>query len=274
MFDLFRSREKATRYLLGGLLFAVAASMVITLIPGFGSNTGTTTGTDPTILAEIGNEKLSGQEAQAQFQQVTNQPNINPDMLAAYFPQFVEQMIMQRAALYEAERMGLTVTDDELLVGLQSQVPQAFQNGGVDKAVVEQYYVSQGQTVNDGLDGLRKQLIVRKLENSTLQGVVVAPKEVEDEYRKKYERAKVIYIAFPGAKFMEQIKPNDAALKDYLRSTMRSTRCPRNSITRFWFWIRTRSKPLCRLVTRSCARPTPLPWTISVCRSAFGSAIF
>ncbi len=114
MFDLFRSREKATRYLLGGLLFAVAASMVITLIPGFGSNTGTT-GADPTILAEIGNEKLSGQEAQQQFQQITNQPNINPDMLSAYFPQFVEQMIMQRAALYEAERMGLTVTDDELL---------------------------------------------------------------------------------------------------------------------------------------------------------------
>jgi peptidyl-prolyl cis-trans isomerase D len=136
-------------------------------------------------------------------------------MLSAYFPQFVEQMIMQRAALYEAERMGLTVTDDELLVGLQSQVPQAFQNGGVDKAVVEQYYVSQGQTVNDGLDGLRKQLIVRKLENSTLQGVVVSPKEVEDEYRKKYERAKVEYIAFPGAKFMDQIKPTEAALKDY-----------------------------------------------------------
>jgi peptidyl-prolyl cis-trans isomerase D len=215
MFDLFRSREKATRYLLGGLLFAVAASMVITLIPGFGSNTGNTTSADPTILAEIGNEKLSGQEAQTMFQQVTNQPNINPDMLAAYFPQFVEQMIMQRAAIYEAQRMGMTVTDDELLVGLQSQVPQAFQNGGVDKAAVEQYYLGQGQTLNDGLDGLRKQLLIRKLENSTLQGVVVAPKEVEDEYRKKYERAKVQYIAFPGGKFMDQIKPTDAAIKDY-----------------------------------------------------------
>src|SRR5450755_4730073 len=133
MFDLFRSREKATRYLLGGLLFAVAASMVITLIPGFGSNTGTTTGTDPTILAEIGNEKLSGQEAQTMFQQVTSsEKGITSDMLAAYFPQFVEQMIMQRAALFEAQRMGLTITDDELLVGLQSQVPQAFQGGGVD----------------------------------------------------------------------------------------------------------------------------------------------
>ena len=215
MFDLFRSREKATRYLLGGLLFAVAASMVITLIPGFGSNNGNT-GADPTVLAEIGNEKLTGQDAQSMFQQVmASQQQVNSDMLAAYFPQFVEQMIVQRAALYEAQRMGLTVTDEELLVGLQSQIPQAFQNGAVDKAGIEQYYVSQGQTLNEGLEALRKQLIVRKLENSTLQGVVVNPKEVEAEYRKKYERAKIQYIAFPSAKFSEQIKPTEADLKGY-----------------------------------------------------------
>jgi peptidyl-prolyl cis-trans isomerase D len=214
MFDLFRSREKATRYLLGGLLFAVASSMVITLIPGFGSNTGNT-GTDPTILAEIGNEKLTGQEAQTMFQQVTASGQVNSDMLAAYFPQFVEQMIVQRAGLFEAERMGLTVTDDELLTGLQSQIPQAFQAGADAKAVEEQYYASQGQTVQQGEDGLRKQLIVRKLENATLQGVVVSPKEAEDEYRKKYERAKIEYIAFPPGKFAEQIKPTEQQLKDY-----------------------------------------------------------
>ncbi len=66
-----------------------------------------------------------------------------------------------------------------------------------------------------GEEALRKQLIVRKLENATLQGVVVSPKEVEDEYRKKYERAKIQYIAFPPGKFSEQIKPTEQQLKDY-----------------------------------------------------------
>ena len=50
MFNLFRSRQKATRYLLGGIMLILAASMLTYL-----TQTGLTTSADnDTVLAEVG----------------------------------------------------------------------------------------------------------------------------------------------------------------------------------------------------------------------------
>ena len=61
MFDLFRSRAKAVRYLLGAVLLLVALSMVITLIPGFGSSPVR----EDSVLAKVGKDVVSVQDVQA-----------------------------------------------------------------------------------------------------------------------------------------------------------------------------------------------------------------
>ncbi len=66
MFDLFRSRDKAVRYLLGGLLGVVALSMVVTLIPGYGTpSTG-----QETVVAEVGKEQITTRQVQTLMQNV------------------------------------------------------------------------------------------------------------------------------------------------------------------------------------------------------------
>jgi peptidyl-prolyl cis-trans isomerase D len=215
MFDLFRSSDKIKKYILGGLLTLVALSMVTYLIPNY--NTGTTT-TDNPVLAEIGGQKITALDAQQQFQNYS-QGKIPPELMEIYLPQFVDQMISQRAALYEANRLGITATDDEALAGLVANFPQFFPNGSLaNKDQFEAALAQQGITLQDVVDEARNQVILRKLQSAVLGSVVVTPKEIEDEFRKKYEKLRIQYIAFPPAKFRDQVKLTDEEVRKYYDS--------------------------------------------------------
>ena len=211
MFDLFRSPDKLKKYFLGGLLTVVALSMVTYLIPNY--NYGTTT-TNP-VLAKIGGTELTAVEAQQMFQKYSA-GRIPPELMEIYLPQFIDQMISQRAALYEANRLGITATDDEALSSLVANYPQFFPNGSLaSKDQFEAALAQQGLTLQDVVDDAKSQVIMRKLQAAVLGSVVVTPKDIEDEFRKKHERARLEYVAFPAAKFRDQAKPSDDDVKKY-----------------------------------------------------------
>ena len=74
MFDLFRSREKSVRILLGVLLGLVALSMVTYLIPGgYGSTNGS-----PTVVAEIGGEPVTVNEVRFNLAAIMRNKGIPP----------------------------------------------------------------------------------------------------------------------------------------------------------------------------------------------------
>ena len=212
MFDLFRSSDKVKKYILGGLLTLVALSMVTYLIPNY--SLGTTNTSNP-VLAEIGGQKITSLEAQQLFQKYSN-GRIPPELLEIYLPQFVEQMISQRAALYEAGKLGITAPDDEALTSLVANYPQFFPNGSLSsKDQFEAALAQQGLTLQDVVDEARNQVIMRKLQTAVLGSVVVTPKDIEDEFRKKYEKARIQYIAFPPAKFRDEAKPTEEEMRKF-----------------------------------------------------------
>jgi peptidyl-prolyl cis-trans isomerase D len=206
MFNLFRSRDKLVRYLLGAMLLVVAASMVTYLIPNTGY-TNTTDGSDP-ILADVGNLKVTLAETQAAVDRMVKSGRMPADALEGYLPQFVDQMIQERAIASAYEAMGIRITDEEVLIGLISVYPQFFQNGKLtSKDQLEQQLAAQGLTLQDGIEGMRQALILRKVQNITSTSVVVTPQELEQALAQAHERSQIAYIAFPPAKFRDQVKP-------------------------------------------------------------------
>ncbi len=215
MFDLFRSRDKAVRYVLGGMLMLVALSMVVTLIPGFGS---ATSGDDP-VVAEIGKDVITVRQVQTELQGLVRNRQVPPDMLQMYAPQFIDQMIMERAVSLQAERMGLNATDAEVAAGIRSVLPQLFNNGQlVDKAAYERVLGDKGMTIPEFENMVRKQILTGRLQNLVMEGIVVTPQEIQAQFEKANQKAKVEYILFKPDNLKASVTVAPADIQAYYQA--------------------------------------------------------
>jgi len=73
---------------------------------------------------------------------------------------------------------------------------------------------------------MRYQLRLKKIQDMFFSTAVVSPKEVDDELRRRDEKAKIAYIAFTPANFRESIKPTEEEMKTYFDSHRSSYSIP------------------------------------------------
>jgi len=95
MFDVFRSREKSVRLLLGAMLVLVAGSMLVYLIPG---GVGSSGSTGDNVVASVGKDQITASDVQREIQRITRgQSNLPKGILAMYIPTIVNQLVEQKA---------------------------------------------------------------------------------------------------------------------------------------------------------------------------------
>ena len=209
MFDLFRSRAKAVRILLGVMLGMVALSMLLYLIPGAGTTSAA--GQNDQVVAEIGRDVLTLRQVELGIQNQLRTNQIPPDLVQVIIPQQVDQMVEERAIAYEAKRLGFEVTDQDLANTIRSTqfgtlTPQQYRDA------IEQ---QMGETVGEFENNMRSGLALNALESLAIEGAVVSPVDVEAEYRKRNEKVKLEYLGFDPAKMGAEEKPTPEQLKAY-----------------------------------------------------------
>jgi len=84
MFDLFRSRDKVVRFMLGGLLVLVALSMLTYLIPSYGDG-----GANDMVVARIGKDEVTLPEVQRYIQAYFRGRQVPPEMMPHMVPTLV-----------------------------------------------------------------------------------------------------------------------------------------------------------------------------------------
>jgi len=226
MFDLFRSRDKAVRYLLTGMLVVVAASMVTYLIPNAGSG-ATGSANDTTVAAQIGNQQVTAQDVSRAVRNMTQNRQLPPELLSIYVPQIVNQMINERIMAYEANRLGLKVTPEDTDTAIVDTLPpQLVKDGKVDSATLSAMLQQEGMTLASLKDSTSRTLLVNRLEQIVVNGVVVSPREIENEYKKRNEKIKVQFAVLTAARFQKEAEPTEAELKTYYDSHKSDFRTP------------------------------------------------
>jgi peptidyl-prolyl cis-trans isomerase D len=205
MFDLFRSREKSVRILLGALLLLVALSMLTYLVPNY--NTGTNT--SDMIIAEIGkDEVITLPEVQRLIQNTVRGRQLPPEVVPNYVPTMVDQMVTERALAYEAARLGFQVTDADLADTIRQSAPGLFQDGKfVGKDAYASMLAQQGISIAEFETDLRRQILITRLREVAIEGTIVTPLEIEQAYRRKNEKIKIEYVKLSNDKYRAEAQP-------------------------------------------------------------------
>lgn len=211
MLDLFRRRDTTLRYFLIGVLSLVAISMVVTLIPGFGTGGGSQS--DQT-LAKINGEPLTMREVAMRVEQQLRGSGMSRQNAFALANDTYNQLLQQRSVEYLAKKMGFKVTDNDIVEAVKIVVPQLFPNGQfVGKDVYAAFLAQRGMSVPEFESRLRTQLLTGKIGNLIDEGVIISPAEIEAEYHKQNDKIKIEYIAVRQPEIAKQVSVTDADVR-------------------------------------------------------------
>ena len=194
MLNVFRKRQSLVKIVLGFVLFLVCISMVITLIPGITDTADTAA--NP-VVAEVAGDKITAFEVQQSLQQVSQRNKIPPEMMPFYSSQILNEMVLEKAGLQEANRLGLKVAESELLEQLR-QNPNIFPNGNFvgqqryEDLVSEQF----GMNVAQFEERFRQAVLLEKLRELVSDSVRVSPEEIRKAFMEENEKAVLDYVLF------------------------------------------------------------------------------
>src|SRR5207237_671091 len=177
------------------------------------------------VVATVNGTDIRGVDFQRRYQnqmQAYQQQyggNINEQLLRqlGIDQQILQQMVDEQAALAEAERQGIRVSDEELAQQIFS-IPALQENGRfIGEARYEQLLASQYPPLTKGgfEENLRRSMMVDKLRSALTNWLAVSDADVEREYRTRNEKIKVQVVAVTADKFRDKVTVNDADLTSY-----------------------------------------------------------
>ena len=239
MLDQMRRHKGWLKWSLG----LVVVAFIWLYIPAFVD--APSAGVGPTgIVAEIEGRQITAADFRRIYLQQLDQlrassgGDITLDLLRqlGIDRQILLQMINEQAALAEASRLGLSVTDAEVrerlltLPGLQDVNGQFIGEAGYRQRLRLQ---NPPITPDEFEEGLRQSLLTERLQTVLTDWITISDAELEEEYRRRNEKVKLGVVTFWADDYRDEVEASDEDIATLYAQNMDDYEVPEKRRIRF-----------------------------------------
>ena len=215
MLDLMRRQQSNLKWIWVILIFIFSVSLIALYIP---------LGDLPTVsitsdVASVGHDSVSAREFQVAYRNYVDRMRgqINPEMLKAFRfdRQIMDALVTRHVITEEAKRLGLNVTPAEVEQKILEN-PVFRENGSFIGRERYQAILSQNNlTMEEFESNVANEILNEKLKSLITAAVNVSDKDVEEEYKRRNEKAKLDYFVVDAAKLEGKATVTDQDQHEY-----------------------------------------------------------
>jgi peptidyl-prolyl cis-trans isomerase D len=239
MLDQMRRHKGWLKWSLG----LVVVAFIWLYIPAFVD--APSAGVGPTgIVAEIEGRQITAADFRRVYLQQLDQlrassgGDITLDLLRqlGIDRQILLQMINEQAALAEASRLGLSVTDAEVRERLLTLPALQDLNGQfIGEAGYRQLLRVQNPpiTPDEFEEGLRQSLLTERLQTVLTDWITISDAELEEEYRRRNEKVKLGVVTFWADDYRDEVEASDEDIATLYAQNMGDYEVPEKRRIRF-----------------------------------------
>ncbi|MGB2591640.1 MAG: peptidylprolyl isomerase [Candidatus Acidiferrum sp.] len=206
-----KKQKLLSRIFLGIVVLALSGGMLLYLVP---TGPGGTSQTNTDVVAKVGDQTVTVAEIRQQLDQIKQRNQVPPMLVPYYTQQILHEILLQKEMEYEADRLGIKVSNDEIADRIRLILPAAF-NGGVPIAPDQYAQLVESRTqmnVSQFENMVRLGLLQEKFQKLVTDGVSAGPAELQEEFRYRNEKVKLDYAFIKPEDLQAKITPDDAEI--------------------------------------------------------------
>ncbi|MBI2149542.1 MAG: SurA N-terminal domain-containing protein [Acidobacteria bacterium] len=235
MLDFMRRQRSSLKWVWVILIFIFSVTLVTLYIP---------IGDLPTVsitndVAEVGGASITAREFQTAYRGYIDRMRgqISPEMLRAFRfeRQIMDSLVMRHVVLEEAKRLGLNVSAAEIEQKVLGN--PVFREGGnfIGQARYQAILQQNNLTIDDFESSVRDEILTEKLRSFVTAAVRLTDQEVEAEYKRRNEKAKLDYFVIDGSKLEDKVTVTDQDQRDHYEKNKANYNIPEKRQAKYVF---------------------------------------